>query len=150
MKELVFWTWCLPQSLLGSLTYLALKCFGYIEKTNHYKKVKLVFIKPLFSKGWSGSSCGKFIFLNKRYLNAKNQKALRWLIQHEYGHTKQNFILGPLYLPIVGLSSGTLFLLSRISPKYRAKYHTLFPENWANKLAKIGPPPSSLGRFKNK
>lgn len=148
MLNLILWTWCLPQSFLGWIVFKFLKTLGHVEEVRSYKSVRVVFIPPLTSKGWSGGSAGKFIFINKRYLQKENKEAYDWLIQHEYGHTIQNYILGPLYLPIIGVSSGALFLLSRMNPKYRVKYHDIFPESWANKLAKIGPAPKSMMEFK--
>jgi hypothetical protein len=56
---------------------------------------------------------------------------------HEYGHTRQSRILGWLYLPVVGLPSITINLLSRRVTWFRRHYYDLFPERWANRLAHV-------------
>ncbi len=150
MKILIFWTWCLPQSLFGLIGFVLYKMIGKVEATKDYKGVLVTFIKAPPLKGWSGFSSGQFIFLHSRYLKPENKESYEWLIRHEYGHTLQNFLLGPLYLIIVGISSSLLFLYTRKNPDCRSKYHTIFPESWANKLAGLENPPQKLMDFKMK
>lgn len=69
-----------------------------------------------------------------------------WFLVHEYGHTIQSLILGPCYLPLVGIPS----LLWALAPPFRRKwyqgdtpYDSVYPENWATRLGKrvTGKPP---------
>jgi hypothetical protein len=50
--------------------------------------------------------------------------------QHEFGHTWQSRVLGPLYLLIVGIPS----LISAATSSY-AEHNTFFSEEWANAWA---------------
>lgn len=58
-------------------------------------------------------------------------------IAHERGHQKQSRILGPLYLPVVGLPSALLNLASRKSPRLAKRYYRRFPEAWADYLGGV-------------
>lgn len=61
----------------------------------------------------------------------------RRLMVHEYGHTVQSLILGPLYLPLVGLPSvvwSRVPALSRWRRAHRISYYALPTERWANWL----------------
>ena len=81
------WTWGFPQTAAGSVLYLlnaGKRHFDY-----HGACVTL----------WKSTACvslGKFIFVHEH---------AEYLLPHEYGHSIQSLILGPLYLPLVGLPS---------------------------------------------
>ena len=59
------------------------------------------------------------------------------LIQHEYGHTVQSLILGPIWSLVIGLPS---LIYSGCFSKYREKhnisYYSFYTESRANKLGK--------------
>ena len=113
------YTWGLPQTLLGSAVYLAHRK----DRHGQYGNAKVTY--------WDrpeGLSLGKFIFIP-----AKDKS----LLDHEYGHTIQSLILGPAYLPLVGLPS----LLWNRHPYFRRKrkttgkdYYSVIFEKTANKL----------------
>ncbi len=117
-------TWGLPQSLLG-LIYLAK--YGRGEK--HFN------FHGAYVSGWShdgGISLGMFIFIGDKLTSAGEPYAY---LTHEYGHTVQSLIYGPLYIPIVGIAS------SLWAKKYSKEmlqdgisYFSVFPENQANRL----------------
>ena len=59
------------------------------------------------------------------------------ILVHEYGHTIQSMILGPLFLPIIGIPSfiwETFFLFVRLRRKKHIDYYNFYPEKWANRL----------------
>jgi hypothetical protein len=65
-------------------------------------------------------------------------------LSHEYGHCRQSRILGPLYLPVVGLASAVCNnLWSRLMhggwsyEKQTAWYYSRFPEKWADRLGGV-------------
>lgn len=122
MKLLLYyfiqWTWGLPQNLIGLA--LRLFCRGKNEPKFHGAAVR--------RWGISGSaSLGMFLFLDR---NA-SQKTL----VHEYGHSVQSLILGPLFLPVIGLPS---LLWAGFGERYRRRrgrsYYWFYPERWANRL----------------
>jgi hypothetical protein len=58
-------------------------------------------------------------------------------IKHEYGHTRQSRILGPLYLIVVGIPSVSMNILTRIGVLRADRYYDRWPENWADKLGGV-------------
>lgn len=78
-------------------------------------------------------SLGMFIFVNATH----GEDNARRTAAHEYGHTIQSLLLGPLYLLIVGIPS---FLWCKHYSHHRAEYkargidyYSRFPENRATK-----------------
>jgi hypothetical protein len=112
-------TWGLPQTLIGSAVYLMHRK----DRHENFGNAKVTY--------WNrpgGLSLGRFIFIP-----AKGES----LLKHEYGHTIQSLILGPAYLPLVGLPS----ILWHRLPYFRNKrkitgkdYYSVIFENTANKL----------------
>ncbi len=126
LNNFILWTWCLPQSLLGSIYTITYK--NKIINKKNYKNISLIIIK---TNMFEGLSLGKFIFINKENQNNLNT------IKHEYGHTLQNYIFGPLYLIIITLPSSIQFWISKYNKNFKKNYFKRFPENWANKLGKV-------------
>ena len=61
----------------------------------------------------------------------------RRLLVHEYGHTIQSMILGPLYLLLMGIPStlwGFLPCANRMRREKQVSYFAFFTEKWANTL----------------
>jgi len=66
-------------------------------------------------------------------------------IKHEYGHQLQSYILGPLYLLVIGLPSGLwCWFIQDLVNKNRKKkgkptlsYYWFYTESWANKLGGV-------------
>lgn len=57
------------------------------------------------------------------------------LLVHEYGHTIQSLIMGPLYLIIIGISSTMWgFLGAKKRKDEQIPYCSFFTEGWANSL----------------
>ena len=119
LYTLLQYTWGLPQTLLGSAVYLAHRK----DKHGKFGNAKVTY--------WNrpeGLSLGKFIFVPAKGTS---------LLDHESGHTIQSLILGPAYLPLVGLPS----LLWNRLPYFRNKrkntgrdYYSVIFEKTANKL----------------
>ena len=78
-----------------------------------------------------GLSLGLFIFVWRR-----NNDGVR---VHEYGHTIQSAILGPLYLLVIGIPSAIWAntpALEEARIRNHRSYYRFFPERWANSLGK--------------
>ena len=116
-------TWGLPQTLLGSALYL--KNLGrprekYLSCINTHWKAR------------GGISLGLFIFTPDA--KTPNYEKIR---VHEYGHTIQSLILGPLYLPLIGIISYTwanLPYFKRLRKDKHIPYTACFVEAWASRL----------------
>ena len=74
----------------------------------------------------------------------------RRLLVHEYGHTVQSLILGPLYLIVMGIPS-TLWGFSPFAAKKRREkrisYFDFFTESWANSLGERATGEKSMERL---
>ena len=108
-------TWGLPQTLAGAVLFLV------FLRSRHFRYRAAVATQwPLAG----GVSLGLFIFVSHESL-----------CYHEYGHTLQSLMLGPLYLPVVGLPSLVWAALYKRSRRARRHaYTSVFPENWAETL----------------
>lgn len=92
-------------------------------------------------KQQNSMSMGMFIFIDKVLLErGENPKDnpdsdFNKTIVHEYGHTLQSVLLGPLYLLIISAPSG-LWCNLPACEKYRqnkkVSYQRFYPERWAN------------------
>ena len=124
LKNIIFFTWCLPQTLLGLIIYIIFSLCKKISKKETYKLATVIRLDAKF-----GVSLGKFILLGNNYKDIT--------IKHEYGHTLQNFIFGPLYLLAVGIPSIIRNIISRFNKNIAMNYYKAYPENWADKLGKV-------------
>lgn len=96
--EIFFFIWQLPQNLLGLFLLLCYKdeeCYYKLNGRRFYFTPKMP----------SGISLGNYIILNR-----DDRKEL---LQHEYGHSIDSRIWGPLYLLVIGLPSALGNLYSR-------------------------------------
>lgn len=134
--RLLQWTWGLPQTMLGAIIYQRYR--NRPHTTFHGASVTI----------WpqrSSLSLGMFLFISEElFPNKQQQKAAfregsfaRRILVHEYGHTIQSLMFGPLYLLLVGLPSITWANLPAFR-KYRKEnqksYYAVYPENHADKL----------------
>lgn len=113
-------TWGFPQTLLGAVIFLI------NLRRRHY-----LYHGAIVSH-WGirfSASIGLFVFLSEH--NAHSQR----LLVHEYGHTLQSLLLGPLYLPFIGLPSMLWMMLPcfrKIRQKRHISYYRFYTESWAN------------------
>lgn len=132
---LIQWTWGLPQNLAGLLLRLVYK--------NDYKPGERPDSDPdeenqgpELYKGavithWKKStsmSMGMFLFLG--------YGAGPRLIKHEYGHTIQSLILGPFYLPVIGVPSFLWCNVPGCGMSWRngkVSYFSIWHERWADR-----------------
>ena len=94
----------------------------------------------------SSVSLGMFVFITKEpffYDKLKKEYTMEELSQrllvHEYGHTIQSLILGPLYLIVMGIPSTLWGFLPSLNKKRKNQgisYFSFFTEKWANYLGK--------------
>lgn len=121
------WTWGLPQTLAGLA--MALK-----YRRCPRKRVGGA-VATLHDGDWGGVSLGMFIFVPGG-LRPEREAAL---LSHEYGHTFQSALLGPLYLLLVGVPSFLWANLPRNERKRAVRhipYEAHYPENWAEALGR--------------
>lgn len=127
MRKIIFWTWCLPQSLLGLFILIYFKVNRRIKYKLTLNGVRVYSIRSRF---FPGVGLSAFIFMNERQCDNKTFK-------HEYGHVLQGFIFGPLYLLAIGIPSLFNNLYARINSEYLKTYYEKYPEKWADELGKV-------------
>jgi len=126
------WTWGIAQNIIGLAIFLAL-----INNRHSTYKGALV-------THWKLSSCmgcGMFIFMgghgSYQYSKVNDLKVDFETLIHEYGHTIQSIILGPLFIPVIAIPSlmwASLPCLIRFRRKRGLSYYWLYCEKWANIL----------------
>ena len=137
---LIQWTWGLPVNIVGGIAYII--CTK-ILKHPHSKFGYANIVYLPWNAG--GLSMGLFIFVRDE------KEKDKWLYNvriHEYGHTWQCLLLGPLYYLIVAIPS---VIWCNCFAKYREKnnisYYKLYCEAWANVWGEKG---SGLKRSETK
>ncbi len=128
-------TWGFLQSLLGGIQFL----FHIREKHFFYHGAVVTIWKIK-----SSVSLGMFVFVTDEpyfYEKLKDAYSMDELAQrlliHEYGHTIQSLILGPLYLIVIGIPSTLWGFLPNTNKKRKEQqisYFSFFTEKWANRL----------------
>ena len=120
------WTWGIVQNLVG-LAVMACVRAGHPERRPF--RFHGAVVVP-WGRGGASMGMGMFIFFGHR----SEADAARLLV-HEYGHTIQSILLGPLYLPVIGLPSVLWAGLPRFVAarrEGRVSYFDFYPERWAN------------------
>ena len=128
-------TWGILQTFLGFVVFL------FHAGDKHYMYNGAIVTEW---KGKSSVSIGMFVFVTKEpyfYNKLKDdfskEELSRRLLVHEYGHTIQSLILGPLYLIIMGIPSTIWGFSSQLNQKRETEqisYFSFFTERWANHL----------------
>ena len=140
------WTWGLPQTLAGAVLYY-----------RHRNDVHFDY-KGARATVWerdAGVSLGKFIFIPGKDTASKTPSSgqdkssgsdplpasagsvNRFLLDHEYGHTIQSLMLGPLYFFLIGAPSfawNRLPYFAQMRKKTGKSYYSAVFERTANIL----------------
>lgn len=115
-------SWGIIQTLVGLCLYVK---YRHYPHSNFHGSIRTAWPKR------GGVSLGLFIFVDQADVNRPHQK----LSIHEYGHTIQSLLLGPLYLLIIGLPSFIWFNYYRKnSVKKGLSYDDFLIEKWADQL----------------
>ena len=87
-----------------------------------------------FSSKMKGAvTLGRYIILRDAYFKDWDT----W--NHERGHSIQSMILGPLYLPVIGIPSlawATLWYFGIVDDR-KASYYAFYTEKWADRLGGV-------------
>lgn len=122
---LVQWTWGLPVNLVGGLIFLFLVTVRK-RRWQHFGYSYIVYV-PWKS---GGLSLGLFILIKENHSNK------RWTYNtriHEYGHTWQCLLLGPLYYIVIAIPSAIWCnFFNGYRKKHNVSYYKLYCEAWAN------------------
>lgn len=126
------WTWGIVQNIAGLALDIAL---GRGRRSRFYGARVIEYPRDTFLGPSTGCfTLGRFVFMNEGLSGEERER----LLVHEYGHTVQSILYGPLYLAVVGIPSVLRF--RRFYTKKGRKeskgtlYSSGFPENQANRL----------------
>lgn len=151
MKKVLFYllqfTWCLPQTLVGLVVFIVCKVLK-----SHTLCYRGTVVSVLPNKQGS-VSLGMFIMVHANPLTKETDKTkfdvydpkvkhligqADDLLRHEYGHTIQSLILGPLFLFVIGLPSIIWAgLFDGYRKKHNVSYYAFYTERWANRLGGV-------------
>lgn len=122
------WTWGLPATLFGAIVSIICLCQG--KKPKHYKGA--IYFEA-FGEDWGGFEAGCFFFVDEN-TNLS-------IVKHEWGHSIQNLILGPLMPFVVDIPSAIRYWFREYVYKYDESTYKLLPpydafwvEAWATTL----------------
>ncbi len=125
--------WELPQNLLGLAVLGAELSLGTVRGVARERG--RVFVES--SK--NAVSLGAFVFWSRgasRYFVLDDSTR-----EHEYGHTFQSRLLGPLYLPLVGVPSVLRVVYAvayrELTGERWGGYFDGYPERWADQLGGV-------------
>ena len=129
--QLAFLLWELPQSALGAATLLFMYALGKVRRLQRDRGRVLIELR-----GDGAVSLGLFVFYascDSRFVPVGAEN-----LDHELGHAIQSRLLGPLYLPLVGVPSAlrVLYAIAYFCLHGRRwpGYYAGFPERWADRL----------------
>lgn len=131
MRNILLYIWQLPQNLVGLvvLAWLSLRKRVSTKVSPDWAKGATLY----YTEGFKGGlSLGRYIFLDARFIHHDGLTEL-----HEYGHTRQSKMLGPLYLIVVGLPSVIWALCWDAKEESVCPYESFFTERWADRLGCI-------------
>lgn len=141
-------TWGVLQTTLGAIVFLM------NIRERHYSYHGAIITEW---KDKSSVSLGMFVFITKEPFFAEKfegeftkEELFERLLVHEYGHTIQSLILGPLYLIVIGIPStlwGFLPSLNKWRKAEQVSYFSFFTEKWANACGEAVTKKVSMGQL---
>ena len=127
-KGILRHTWEAPQTSIGYLSSQVINGIGYTDRVDYLKGVTFS-TSYTDGKGKKGFSLSNFIniFNNERI----DEPFLDYVLKnptymHEFGHTYESHMWGPLYIPVIAIPSVLSISLDKKNHKYK------FFERWAS------------------
>ena len=131
------WTFGILQNLIGFFMWLWIRLFGREDRHGRFRYAAVT--------GWKNGgsmAMGMFIFVSRHIplKDLENEQPGTYeehILSHEYGHTVQSAVLGPLYLPVIGLPSIVWCNFPPAAKRWksgRKEYESFYPEKWATRL----------------
>lgn len=127
---LIGYFWQLPQLILGWIVLKYVKCYSSLTVYQNERRPGCTIYQYHSQKlNIYGVSFGRIIIVGPR--------AGSITMDHEYGHSRQSRILGPLYLVVVGIPSLFVNVLWRMGIVKYEDYYRWYPERWADRLGGV-------------
>lgn len=127
-------TWGILQNLIGFGMFL-----WHIRSRHFFYHGAVV---TVWASGKFSLGMGMFIFMRtpregEEFTELPTDGDFARVLVHEYGHTIQSVILGPLYLLVISIPSGLWCNLPQAAAyrkKHKVSYYAFYPEKWADHL----------------
>lgn len=130
-------SWGCIQTIVGAVVFLL-----------NYRNNKHYFYNGVVVTMWdkkAGFSLGLFVFVppkprfyNSEKYNYSIEELQERLMVHEFGHSIQSLILGPLYFVVIGVVSTVWSFILKNKEKYKdVSYFDFYTEKWANQLGEL-------------
>jgi hypothetical protein len=125
--------WELPQNVVGALLFAGETARGRVVRVERQED------RVVIETTGTAVSLGHLVFWSQRSnrwhnLDVRNRA-------HELGHAHQSRMLGPLYLPVVGIPSTARAAFAvafrEITGRKWDGYYRGFPERWADELGGV-------------
>lgn len=131
--KVLLYIWQLPQNILGLLFMMLFYTPWKKSATTIPFRGSLIVYFWFSEKMKGGLTLGEYIFIygTERYNPSLYSTGT---IRHEYGHVRQSRILGPLYIPVVGIPSLIHAWVHSTLCKGKV-YRHYWTEKWADRLA---------------
>lgn len=126
-KFVIDWVWQFPQNFLGTCYYI-FNLSSCRASEIYTLNAGATGVEVQYNETKGGITLGKYVFLYEGY----SETAADEVLEHELGHVRQSFILGPLYLLLIGLPS---ILHAALCPyigccKRHGSYYHFYTEHW--------------------
>lgn len=135
--KVLLWIWQLPQNIAGwIMTFFAKEVIE--RELNDGKKHKIYLHKLNPKTIGEAVTLGEYIFLDYDFYGNRN---ISWgminsVSNHEYGHTKQSRLLGPLYIFVIGIPSIIHAAIHNHTCRGQ-EYEHFYTEKWADKWGNV-------------
>lgn len=123
LKSILLYIWQLPQNLLGLLVVAFTLPSSVIPVDDDEAVVRSSY------RMRGGISLGRYVVIS---IYASTTETIR----HELGHCRQSRMLGPLYLPVIGIPSLLWAAFGSMVCPFR-EYHWFYTEAWADRLGGV-------------
>jgi hypothetical protein len=140
LLNMLLWTWCLPQTILGELFYLIFKLRKKIISNYKFNRM----LGSVVNMKASTITLGRRQFINTLYMIFFQNKFYEWGIkqyiqsqQHSYGHWIQSLIFGPFYLPFIAFPSFIYSLYCKVNWWNVVRFYKFYTEKWADKIGGV-------------
>lgn len=124
LLAVLLFLWQLPQNIVGACMLVHL--WDKVISISKYIGATVVYCPDLAGRYNVGCSLGGMIFTSE---TPQTETGAR-IVAHEYGHCRQSVVLGPLYLPVVGIFSGLHAAFWRPG---KGDYYAFWTEKWADR-----------------
>lgn len=129
VRGVLHFTWGIIQSLVGLFVYIYFLAFSKNDvKRFMYKGQPVTYVKG----SWGGITLGFFTFVDDSCTYSDK------IVAHEYGHTIQSIIFGPLWIIFFGIPS---LIWAGFFDKWRVKhnksYYWFYTESLADRLGGV-------------